>query len=462
MKKKVKQIVCIGIVATMLIALLSTMGCGSINDTANADDYSLIESVKGVTFDIYGKLLDNSSFTSALADDLRIADGSTLVYRNDDTDYLLYNTSSFAVVCQRKTKLDVNNLSDSDLKSALASSTFLKTSITTLENKIKIKKGQNNGKVKLYVDEIECGVAPTLDSFQNYYGSLSYIEDDTYGYFLFCGSINSFDKMSKDERKMIEHTAKSLTYEGIEEETSDENGEAVTIDSSLSANDTENVSVSDNEEIKVEVNDTGNAKGVLEEVNAEISANEEKDKVEAPKPQTQEESVSENAEAEAKANEEAVEEEEVKEEVIEDNVDCLLSFTCLGYSKTPTGTDTKIYVYEISKDANEEVKKRVSDLEVKSGTHLESLTFSMKSLDKDYKDVDVSIRLKGLDKANLNYLGIEYSNKVLKYKDGSNYVCYYEIPNGCEEYLLEFGYLGNEVVGIEVKESNLEVAKGLE
>ena len=67
----------------------------------------------------------------------------------------------------------------------------------------------------------------------------------------------------------------------------------------------------------------------------------------------------------------------------------------------------------------------------------------------------VNIKLRGNDGNNLIFEGMTYTQRTYDYFDeiqeGEVYTrcyCFYEVPKGCREYLLEFGIHDNNIEGL--------------
>lgn len=56
-----------------------------------------------------------------------------------------------------------------------------------------------------------------------------------------------------------------------------------------------------------------------------------------------------------------------------------------------------------------------------------------------YEDYTLYAKLRGVDGENLRYYGIQYAPRTYQIKvSDTEFYCYYEVPNGCKEYALEF------------------------
>ena len=97
------------------------------------------------------------------------------------------------------------------------------------------------------------------------------------------------------------------------------------------------------------------------------------------------------------------------------------------------------------------------DIEVPKGSHLEACVYDVKL---GTEDTYLNVTLKGLDGNKLVYQGVSYSSRTydIIYEDNkvgwnNERIVYYFVPNGCEEYVLQFGDGASE----EIKEAYYKI-----
>lgn len=474
-RKKTIGSICLLLVLLLIVTSLFA-GCG-VNASGNDSNYSTITNVDGVSFDVYGNVLKGASFVSAISDSDLLNNAQTFIYRDEISEYLIYNSTSYAVVCQRINPIGINNMSSSDIKTYFSTLSFLKSSVTTSSKKISFKKGESNGMEKLYFPSIEVGISPNVYSYQNYYGSMSYIETPEYGFIIFMGVTTPLEEVTKEVKKVIEHTTKSITYIGVTNTTEEE--EDFFVVSGVSDNNQsesiEHESIVQNEQETEDSEEVTVEEATEEEVTIEEQPTEEQTTpVEIITPEIHE--TPDYADVSTEEVEIEIDE-SVIEEIIEPTLEpeehgeaveiipeklpnvetkkVLASISCTAYSKNPSGTDVSLSVYEINPKADSII---VADtgFNIRVGTHLESIDYKIESLDEDYQEVVTAIKLKGLDKEKLTYMGIKYSSKTYSYNTDGYVRCYYEVPNGCNEYLLEIGNPIGTISSIHIKSGKIE------
>lgn len=396
MKKKIL------ILAMLMTFSLALSGCTSVYEDTGAKGFTTITNVKGVSFDVYSPILENCSFSTGILGTEQLNNGKTFVYRNDSTDYLAYNSTSFAVAVQKIEPLGLRELSKNDIKTKLSSLFFLESSVTSKVSKINIKTKESKGIFKVITTkEIEVGIAPNVLSFQNYHGYLSYIETQNgNAYAIFMGTVSPLEETGKDVKEILYHTVSSLTVvEDITEERNDTSEPLTTVEETEPSN-----------------NDVSSDNTVKETI---------------PKPET----------------------EPISEPVIDvfegaevESVDGIHhSIHVSAFNGTTTEDMVKVTIKDIYTDAEDYVEEWDSEfgLECKEGCHFEMIEYVMSEKVSDTDTIDV--KLLGLDYEKLTYAGLKYSSRTYDINHyGKTYV-YYEVPNGCKEYVLELG--GNALKG---------------
>lgn len=411
------------IIPLLITACFTLCGCGN-TEKIGANDFTVISSIEGVSFDVYNTILNSASFTSAISDTDLLNNAQTFVYRNDITDYLCYNSTSFAIVGQRMDSIGLSQMDANAIKTYISTTSFLKTSITTPPKKLSFKKSANKTETRLFFPEVEAGVSPNVNSFQNYYGALSVVDTGTYTYFLFMGTIYPFEEVTKDVKKIYEHTAKSLTYTGVSEPD-------------VSQSEEEDVSQNTvNEEI-IEETDGKEFQSISEDETATQSDI-------APVKDIVEGTISEKEELKEEPKEEPMfKKEKTKGIKIPDNDGAIfVSDDIIAISSQPSGAKAEIRIYQVNQKADEEIKKEVPSFTAKEGTHFESVKYRLYQLEQtedEIGEIYCDFRLKGLDGEKLTYMGIKYSSRTYDYEKGGYKYTFYEVPNGCKEYLLTIG-----------------------
>ncbi len=375
------------LLVTIFICALMIAGCTKVYEKTDDKSFKVIKNIKGLTFDVYSPFLDNCSFSTGILETDQLNNGTTYVYRNDTTDYMIYNSKSFGVVAQKIDSLGLNESKKTDVKVRLSNLYFLNTSVTSKASAIKFKYDES-GDITKYITSkpIEVGIAPNVLSFQNYYGYLSYIERDNKDAFvIFAGTINPIEEVDNDVREKLYHIVASMVI--------DDNNIGLT---DVSENDTSFPAVT--------------FEGVKEEEVVEAVV---------------EEPIPEPIEAITKTD--------------SINVDIKTS----AYNKTQEESVVNVCIKSVNRRADDFIKAYEKDyFEVKDGCHFEMVEYELKN--PQTEDDYVRFNLVGLDAEKLVYNGIKYSKRTYELTKGKKTYVYYEVPNGCKEYMLEIGGLGEK------------------
>ena len=393
--------------SVLLCLLLSSCG---INEKSGEKSYSLVDSITGVVFDVYGNVLNGSSFISLITEDAQLNDGLTYAYRNETSEYLVYNSKKWAVVCCKTNAVGLKGMSSSDIKSYFSTVSFLKSSVNTPTKKLSFQKGTSGKATKLYFPNVEIGIAPNVLSYQVFYGSMAYLEYYDVGYYLFMGTPTPLENVSKEVKKVIAHTPKSLSFIGLSVEA---------------------------DPIEVTPEPT---EETISETSVSAPAVEE---VEAPEPVPETEVV-----------------EEPQEPVIIENTkdkNAIISVECDAYSQRPLGTKVTVNIYALNQSVGNDVVRKVDDYEVSDGTHAECLKYRVSKREVYDGDIYVDFKLVGLDSENLTFYGIKYPKRTYDYDDGTYLYVFYSVPNGCKEYALLVGHDNGENVLLHVKDGKLSI-----
>ncbi len=380
-------------IITALLLCLITTACTKVYEGTGEKSFRVISNVKGLSFDMYESFLDGCLFTTGILDTDQLNNGSTYVYRNDSTDYMAYNSRSFGVVAQKINSLDLNGEKKSVVKSKLSNLYFLNSSVTTKASGISYKKKVGKEATKyITTKQTEVGIAPNVLSFQNYYGYLAYIEcNNGDAYAIFAGTIAPLEEVDGSVKDTLYHIASSMKVTEVKDGTSDTKTDT-----------------SENEQPVASLPDTN--------VYAEEPAKETTSVSVAPKPEVEERDV------------------DLPNTTDKLNVEIRTS----AYNGTVTESTVGVKIKSVNRDAEDMVKKLEADyFAPMDGCHLELAEYEISNKQTDADTVRINVV--GADFEKLTYNGIKYSKRTYDVaKNGKIYV-YYEIPNGCKEYVLEIG-----------------------
>lgn len=448
----------------LLITMFGVVGCSKVYE-GNKSGYVTISDIPGITFDVYADTVKSATAISQINKNSDMSDGNSYLFKNGTTDYILYNSNSLTVVVQ---KIDSINLKKKKNKEAAINDvTFLGTSVLSKEYEYHTS---NKDKAYKLVAQVDAGVSLTLTSFGDYTGQIAYISYQGHDYMMFVGvPKTSYKELNKDVKKAIEHMVKSLKIKKsdfsnnrVESEmgsdTNIEKEENVTTDNTESTdNKTSEGNVSDSSEKNEPVKENNDASS--EETNT--PGNTDNDIPDTSPEMPDDTKDNENVEdivVVEKNTENVVNVNNQKE--MENNETSIYALGQVGDDIISSGLDKNgsiqgvlvtVTSYYNEDNSINVIKRGVKEdnlytyFDAPDGCHYEAIEYSVS--DSAMEDVYVNFKIVGIDGQALKYKGITYSSRTYDIlattsykKDGySNRICYYPVPNGCKEYVLQFG-----------------------
>lgn len=385
-----KQKIGIMLLISSLIITCFT-GCESKKELyqVHKSGYKEIKSMEGVTFDIPETALSLATAVTSISEDMDFDPANVYLYKDGESQYLLFSMDSMVIAIQKGTRFQIKNAEDKEI--ALQKEKLMNIWFEKEGKNFLYRESRKNG-YKL-IGKVLAQVSVTDELYNDFVGELAIIEGEE-EWALFIGAPGStYDELSKKQKQMIEHVSGSLAF-----------SERNRMESSVQKDDK----------------------------TAEI------------------ETISEVEEAKEKeiAN--------VSNSGSESSIYNLLKIgeTGKAMALSATGSDfTKIMITIDQLFTDEEavslIKSGLQEAgeeyqEPPSGCTWNIIEYSLDTpIDKAY----MNIKLKGMDGEKLKYRGISYSqrtfdifNKISKSKNRyTKFYCYYAVPNGCKEYMLECG-----------------------
>lgn len=398
-------------IAAMVIAMMLS-GCGKEMYEENKSGYTNVTSVQGVTFDMPESVLAQATAITSISPEEDYG-YNTFLYKDGKGSYLLFNIGSIVVAVENTTNYELRDTKD--VQQAISEKSLNGIWLETKE-KFKYEDKEKDGVYKL-IAEVAADVSITPDIYGMFTGKLAYIATDNYECTMFIGARRENNgSLTDSQEKIINHITKSLT---INTETLP--NEAVDIEDT---NSTQTEEIADSEVIMDE-----NTK----ESDSEIIEVEETE---------------DNEYVVRKSNQK-------KTEDGYSDIYHLLSIGDTGKFKALTNDAAASTIGEITieklytgKEAEEIIKKYCNSKEAKYEYKEPEDGYSYHvveyKLDKSPSELYVNIKMEGLDGERLRYRGISCTTRthdIFAYmtEDYGKLYCYYEIPNGCEEYILECG-----------------------
>ncbi len=477
MKKKLINVLLI------ISSMVLFTGCGSSVYEKHNNNYVNETHVNGVVFDSPSSVIDQATAVTMITDDM---ESGTYLYKDGEATYLLFNSENIVIMAQKGTEFGFSDTSD--YKEALTSHGLNQIWFDEIDKSLNYKTSSKGNKFKIVMD-VKADVSITSDVYGIFAGKLAVltINDDEYS--IFAGVPGeSMETVTKNQLSIINHVVASLdkneSYTTDAEEDSEVKAESEKIEDEV-----EPVPVPENEkstEDNVDIEPVEQSEDTAEDNSSELESESAEEKtIEESAEDDKEESVTDDTTESVEVELEEVTEPDTNKE--EDKV---------ATEEKPTNkTDKKKVVFSNQKNKKESASSLYNMKTIGDSTTIAAETYGpdnyklgtvtlnalqtgdeatailKKALGKKYKEADagmswhvveyssslstedayIDIRMEGLDGGKLVSKGIAYSKKtndILKYVTGekssySKYYCYYQVPNGCKEYLLEMGMFGD-------------------
>lgn len=480
------------------IMIISMTGCSSVYEGSKSG-YVTITDIPGISFDVYASAVKSATAVSQINKNSDMSDGNSYLYKNGATDYILFNSKSLTIVVQKINSINLEN--SKDKISTLNNVTFLGTSVLSKEYEY-----DTSGKDDVYklLAQVDAGVSLTLTTFGDYTGQVAYVSYNGNDYMMFVGvPQTNYKDLEKEVQAAIEHMVKSLkinkedfannkvyeevvnTTEKAEEDTSEkeevvepEVPEVVIPEPPVEESEVPEENIDTEVDIEIETETPGETEPptdeeiVIEEpdenndVPVEVIPEEPQEEVptEPVTPPVKEEEPDKDIVVTEKGTENVINVTNQKE--LEGNVTTIYSLAKVGDDVLSSGIDIdgnfQTVLVSVSSYYNEETALDVIKSGVKKdglykyfdapdGCHYEAIEYSVSGSATD--NVYVNFKIVGIDGQSLKYKGITYGSRTYDILSTSEYkkdgytkrICYYPVPNGCKEYVLQFGESGNQI-----------------
>lgn len=470
------KIILLGVFFIGLYLVFGLKGSGTENKDANMYDsgYTTIKSVPGVSFEVLKNSETSAQAVLEVSPNVNFVSHQTYMYKNGADTYMLFNIKNSIVVCKKGTDYNLSKGTDILEKKSLNGIRFKPTSVIN-----------NSGNIS--VVSVTAEVVITNELYNDFIGKVATIRKDDTEWTLFVGTTernNDFvEHIITSFKENNEAVMVPITYEvDIEED-----GAAVEVGSNTTEStehpvvdtpsvDTPNSENSNIEDTDTENNDTGNEAtgddtGVISEPVEEVPVEEP---VESPdKEPAEEDATTEDATKDSDSAESSEVTDNTHEEtvVVQSNQNSYKkqegkAYTSNIYSMLDVGNTGYVTIlggngqYERGYVRVTQIKKRdevqslidahinsgnayYDEMNAPQGMHWEACVYDVK-----YPSADgyLNVYIKGLDGNNLVYNGVVNTARTYDIPsanvDGEwtiGMVTFYAVPNGCEEYALQFG-----------------------
>lgn len=364
-----------------IIGLLLLSGCGGVYDS-HQDGYAVITAIDHVKFEIPEKFLTEATAITNISEEVDYGT-DTYLYKDGSKNYMLFNMGSVVVVVTNTTDYDLVN--EKDVSSAIMGKAVDGIWMNPSSGK-KIKTNSKKTKTDYKViGDVTGDVSITTEQYGKFEGKFSYVQTNNFECSMFVGvNKDVYGTLSGNQKKIIDHIAKSL-------EVAEDQEVVYNTETQMGTGNGENSKKEPNteEDKLLKIGDTGKIRIV----------------------------------------------DDTGKKTLEENVKFVHLYTAddaVKIIKDYCGSQDSLYDYKDAPDGYT--------------WHVAEYTLGEKP-EKAYVD----IKLCGLD-GNLQYNGVKISSRTYDIfermeKDGDGYsqlYCYYAVPNGCKEYVLEFGTVINE------------------
>ncbi len=478
MKKKISLL-------TILISVITLFsGCGSVYES-HQSSYTENTSIQGVTFDAPTQIIAKATAINNIVSTEEY-DGA-YIYKNGVDEYVLFSMKEMLVICG-PTEFDWQN--NGENATTLASDdilgAWLKIDTDTEDFKTNTK---NSGGIYKIVGNAHADYSVTPKNYNTFDGYFATINNGEQEYSMFVGFAQ--EELYSSNKDLMQHIVKSLSFNGdainTSVDTTEEKEEVDTTgESNVSEEETVEVIETPSEDSTVETDEIPE-ETLIEEQSEESEENaaddsdglnEDEEEIiattissdEEPEEPTEEASTDtteENAETieDSEPTEDNGDDEQIISENTMDLIDDSISMatvkvsTCyaplsLGeygqcYTLDKNGENQAQVVCVSEVFSGDEAKSLIDSMDgrkanPKEGTHFEVAKFTTTA---DTSNEYIDVKIEGLDGERLVYRGVSYTKRVYDLTSKEPFVCYvyYEVPNGCKEYLLELGIQTNEI-----------------
>jgi len=400
-KKKIP--IAIGIIITLVVTvfLISKMKSNTLSALEDVrDGYVKIDTLNGVEFCVNSSVLNKATAVTQISNKVDFMTNLYYVYKDTDR-YLLFNMNGLVVIAEKGTHF--NFATATTPQEAVKKGRICGIGFDAAPGGLNLKSSENR-----HFCEVSAEVTITNTLYNDFYGYLCVVTQNNEEWAIFTGVTGNLDYINEDTREQLEYMASSIRT--TVSYTAEKNPfYAIDIDTY----DKEDVTILQPEKNESDGTDIGmdmnNQEVIIKEVGKAYTSN-----------------IYSLLSIGDKGILNAINQITTQfDEVIIDITDIKIENEAESYLEALMGED---YVPPAE------------------GCRYHMITYDLYS--KSDADLPyVNIKLRGLDGNNLVYRGIKYSKKTCDAFNNINdigkktegYICYYEIPNGCYEYVLECG-----------------------
>lgn len=382
-----------------ICAILSGCGKSSLYDN-HENGYTTVTSIKGISFDVFTSLLETATAITTISPDGEYS-GNTFLYKDGESEYLIFNMNSIVLVAEKGTEFDFVNTKD--YETALTSTDVNGVWFSPDDRNLEYKDGTKKGIYK-FIATVKADISVTPTLYGTFVGQLASMNIEGTEYSLFIGAKGDrYKSLTGNQKDIIEHVVKSMTKCDYSEENSGKIIQELEVPSdSVSANEP-----SEKGQLDVKSNQRKYV-GMESDIYHMLS-------------------IGDSGSYEALRNDGSG----MEKGVITIN-NLFAGEDAINIIKRYCNTSESPYAYSDAPDGY--------------SWHVVKYTTTLSPA-----DIYTDIRMEGLDGEKLKYRGVAHNKRthdIFAYEkeNSGKYTelyCYYAVPNGCTEYMLECGTFGD-------------------
>lgn len=451
--KKLKKTIA---VVMTIVTVISCTGCGNSLYENHKENYTKVTSVDGVTFDMPENFLAQATAITNISKDEDYS-ANTYLYKDGENTYLLFNIGQVVVAVENQTGYRLKDATS--VESAIKNNSLDGIWFDKIGKELSYDEENKNDVYKL-IATVKGDVSVTTEVYGVFTGKFAYVSTNDYECSMFVGIRGEdYDSLDSNAKSIVEHITKSLAVtdgastmpsqvqtETISTEQNQNNDDTVAMATETTENETEsieqientenvNTDMPESTEVSIPTEEIFPATEIEETTNTENTnnvKNEESDKNGLEISDNQGEVGSKYSDiyhllsigmtglyhAYDKNAENSLSDGEITIEQLytgDEAVDIIKNYCNSGksmykYTNPPAGYSWHVVKYSLSKSQN---------------------------------DLYTNIKIEGIDGERLVYRGISCTTRtydiIYDWNKTTDLYCYYAVPNGCKEYMLECG-----------------------
>lgn len=436
--------------ATLIIILsfISTFvsGCSSLTEE-NKSGYTRVTVVDGVVFDMPEGYLSTATAITSISKEEDYGNES-YIYKDGSENYLMFNIGYVVVAVKSNTTFGLYDALD--VTDTIKNNDINGIWFAPEGKKLSFEETGSASDYKM-IAEVTADVSVTPTVYGNFVGKFGYVSNGNYECSMFVGMRgDKLDDLTSNQKKTIDHIVKSLQLTNEQTEKTQTDEETIVLESEIAL---------ENTEIEVQITEETETRTEVSVQETEMTTEEDSEYLMETEMETEGPQIAKDNSEESEVHFMSVNSNQ------QETVDALYSdiyhFLEVGEKGrlaaiTPDGQSTDSVIIGVDKlytgeEAEELIKELLSDSENLASYEEPQDGYSWHlieyCLNKSTEEIYVNIKLLGLDGEKLRFRGVSIPSRTydifseVEYEDYMyrKCYCYYEVPNGCKEYMLECG-----------------------